>query len=49
MRIEFGFEVCRVCLFPVTAMESSSLFDKNGKNVEMFQVITGIDVSLLFS
>lgn len=46
---EADFRACRACLSPASVFDSlqtfTSLFAENGKNVEMFGFISGIDVS----
>lgn len=54
MKTEFdceklGFKVCRVCIKPGKSPNTlSSLFDDDGEKAELFQLLTGVDVSSLF-
>lgn len=45
-----GFKVCRICLKPGTKSKKlNSLFGRGGDEAEVFEIVMGIHVRLLFA
>lgn len=44
--MEFGFEACRLCLAPNNIKKLTSMFAGDGDFAEMYQQLSGVDVSL---